>query len=152
MTPEQRRVYAVWTVSESRRKLKLRAVEYKGGKCTLCGYNKCVAALVFHHLDGDEKEFRLGAKTLSWERIKAEADKCILVCANCHAEIHAEEDGRARATQLVEVEAIRSTFRRRQPGRHGAIGMYAKGCRCTECVGANNTRQREYKARKNKAL
>ncbi len=69
--------------------MKRRAVEYKGGKCAICGYDKTVEALSFHH--GTDKEFGIGAKgyTRSWGKAKTELDKCVLVCANCHAEIHA---------------------------------------------------------------
>lgn len=76
-------------VSKRRKKLKRMAVEYKGGKCVHCGYNKCVEALEFHHNDGD-KEFGIAAKgiTRSFEAIKKEIDKCILICANCHVEEH----------------------------------------------------------------
>jgi len=67
------------------------AVEYKGGKCESCGYNKCIDALDFHHVNEKEKEFGLSQSglTRSWERTKKESDKCVLVCANCHREIHA---------------------------------------------------------------
>lgn len=77
-------------VKARRKKLKDLAIEYKGGKCSCCGYNKCKAALEFHHLDPNEKEFGLGTKglTRSWDKIKIELDKCILLCANCHREIH----------------------------------------------------------------
>ncbi len=77
-------------VSNARRKRKKQSVDYKGGKCILCGYNKCLNALHFHHLESEEKEFGLSYRGLcrSWEKIKKELDKCILVCANCHAEIH----------------------------------------------------------------
>lgn len=66
------------------------AREYKGGKCMLCGYDKCSRALSFHHLDPSKKDFGLSERglTRSWERIKKEIDKCILVCANCHMELH----------------------------------------------------------------
>jgi hypothetical protein len=76
-------------VAKRRKKLKELAVEYKGGSCSRCGYNRCTAALEFHHLKPEEKEFGLSARGLcrSWERIKAELDKTILVCANCHREI-----------------------------------------------------------------
>jgi hypothetical protein len=75
-------------VNEWRRRTKLRAIEYKGGKCSTCGYDRCVAALAFHHLDPTQKEFRIGGATRSWERTRAELDKCVLLCANCHAEEH----------------------------------------------------------------
>ena len=77
-------------VSERRRKIKDMAIEYKGGKCEKCGYNKCNGALEFHHLNPEEKDFSISTSgtTKSFERIKKEIDKCILVCANCHREIH----------------------------------------------------------------
>lgn len=71
-----------------RKKAKLNLVEYKGGKCEKCGYNKCVDALEFHHLDPNEKDFSVGGKSWSLERLKKEVDKCILICANCHRELH----------------------------------------------------------------
>ena len=68
---------------------KLKAVEYKGEKCTECGYNKCTAALEFHHLDPTEKDPNFTSmRTWGWERIRAEIDKCELFCSNCHREIH----------------------------------------------------------------
>lgn len=86
----------VEAVQRRREKLKALAVEYKGGKCEHCGYNKCIQALDFHHLDPTEKDFAIGNKgqTRSWGRIKQELDKCILVCSNCHREIHAEQYSR----------------------------------------------------------
>lgn len=63
-------------------------VEYKGGKCEKCGYNKCIEALDFHHIDPSQKEFGISSNSYSLERMKKEVDKCILVCANCHREIH----------------------------------------------------------------
>lgn len=73
-------------VAKRRKRLKEMVVEYKGGKCTICGYNKYVGAFDLHHLDEKTKEFGLSTRglTRSWEKLKAEADKCILVCANCH--------------------------------------------------------------------
>lgn len=66
-------------------------VEYKGNKCQCCGYNNCLDALEFHHLNPNEKDFNISDRDLTydWEKIKNELDKCILVCANCHREIHA---------------------------------------------------------------
>ena len=79
-------------LKNSRIRLKERLVEYKGGKCEICGYDKCITALEFHHLNPEEKEFGIGNNDiLSFERNKQEVDKCILVCANCHREIHYRE-------------------------------------------------------------
>jgi len=64
-----------------------------GNKCSICGYNKCIAALEFHHIDPKEKEFSLGnAKTTNLDRLLLEMNKCILVCSNCHKEIHYPND------------------------------------------------------------
>lgn len=69
--------------------MKYRAVELKGGKCEICGYNKCIAALEFHHKDPSQKEFRLGdGYGRTFEDFLKEVDKCMLICANCHAELH----------------------------------------------------------------
>ncbi len=87
-----RAVYMREAVKRRRIKLRLMAREYKGGKCERCGYDKCARALSFHHLDPAKKEFGIAAKgfTRSWESIRREIDKCILLCANCHMEVHEE--------------------------------------------------------------
>lgn len=75
--------------SRKRNGKKARAILYMGGKCILCGYNKCVSAMVFHHINPLNKEFGIGQATyLSWIRIKREIDKCVLLCHNCHSEVH----------------------------------------------------------------
>lgn len=72
------------------RRIKLLAVEYKGGGCSVCGYNKCITALDFHHLNPKEKDFNIsGSEKHKWETIKEELDKCICICSNCHRELHA---------------------------------------------------------------
>lgn len=83
----------VEAVTKRRRKVKAMSVEYKGGKCSICGYNKCIDALDFHHLDPKIKEFNPSdnGHTRSWEKQKIELDKCILVCSNCHREIHSQK-------------------------------------------------------------
>lgn len=77
-------------VQKRRYNLKKILVEYKGGKCEICGYNKCISALEFHHLNENEKDFGIAEKgyTRSISKNKEEVDKCVLVCANCHREIH----------------------------------------------------------------
>jgi len=74
-----------------RRSMKLQAIKLLGGKCQRCGYNRCVDALEFHHENPKEKDFKLGSgNTISWDEYKKEALKCILVCSNCHKEIHSK--------------------------------------------------------------
>ncbi len=74
-----------------RRNMKLQAIKLLGGKCCICGYNKCIDALEFHHKNPNQKDFKLGSgNTISWKEYKQEALKCILVCSNCHKEIHSE--------------------------------------------------------------
>lgn len=74
-------------VNSRRYKVKLRAVQYKGGKCERCGYDKSLRALSFHHLDKSTKEFGIGGSACkNWNIIQQELDKCILLCANCHME------------------------------------------------------------------
>lgn len=75
-----------------RQRTKIKALEYKGNKCIICGYNKCSRALVFHHIDSAKKEFSISSVSRSWETIKKELDKCILLCMNCHAEEHYKLD------------------------------------------------------------
>ena len=62
-----------------------------GGACQLCGYSRCMAALEFHHLDPAEKTFAVGQHGISRSLAKAreEAQKCVLLCSNCHAEVEA---------------------------------------------------------------
>ena len=78
-------------VVKRRRKVKEMAVEYLGGRCQVCGYNCCPKALDVHHRDPKRKSFGIAAKgyTRSWEAIKREFNECVLICANCHREVHA---------------------------------------------------------------
>jgi transposase len=78
-------------VSQRRRQIKRKLVEEAGGKCVICGYDRCQQVLQFHHLDPTSKEFHLGQNgvTRSLARSRVEARKCILLCANCHGEVEA---------------------------------------------------------------
>lgn len=83
------------TGAEARNRIKTWALEYKGAKCELCGYDKCSEALEFHHLNPNDKDFSISDRdlVLDWGIIKKELDKCILVCSNCHREIHSKQRG-----------------------------------------------------------
>jgi len=76
--------------AQRRNQLKQKAVDYLGGKCELCGYDRCLGSLHFHHKDPKQKDFCIGTckTTYGWDRTQQELDKCFLVCANCHGEIH----------------------------------------------------------------
>lgn len=68
---------------------KKKAIELMGGKCCKCGYCKNTAALDFHHIDPSKKEYDWNKLRLrSWDSIIKELKKCLLVCKNCHAELH----------------------------------------------------------------
>lgn len=78
-------------VAAWRRRLKQRLIDEMGGACTECGYARCASALQFHHLDPTSKRFALSHKGLarSYAEARQEAQKCVLLCANCHAEVEA---------------------------------------------------------------
>jgi 5-methylcytosine-specific restriction endonuclease McrA len=89
-TYKDRSEYLKKAVTKRRRELKKRAVEFKGGKCVLCGYNKYIGALEFHHKKDTNKNFGISMQgySRSWDKIKEEIEKCMLVCSNCHRELH----------------------------------------------------------------
>lgn len=70
--------------------IKRQCVEYLGGKCNVCGYDRCLRSLDFHHIDPDKKDFQISSPTTKYrfEHMKSELDKCLLLCKNCHGEIH----------------------------------------------------------------
>lgn len=77
-------------IKDFRIRQKKRIIYVMGEKCAICGYNKCDSALELHHLNPQEKDFTFSKNTnRAWEQIVSELPKTILVCANCHREIHA---------------------------------------------------------------
>ena len=87
-----RRQYLIRAVHARRKKVRQMAVDYKGAKCEVCGYDRCSDALEFHHNNLSDKNFGISAKgyTRSWKEVAKELDKCMIVCANCHRELHAK--------------------------------------------------------------
>ena len=88
-----------------RNRTKLRLIEYKGGKCQKCGYDKPIPSVYeFHHRDPDQKDFGIGGKSWSYERLKKEVDKCDLYCRNCHAEVH---DALIQESRKLRMESVK---------------------------------------------
>jgi hypothetical protein len=105
-----------------RRELKAMLVKERGGRCEDCGYDGHPTALDLHHRDPSTKEFALGSSSASLARIRAEAEKCTLLCANCHRLRHAQEDKTAKGGPVVD-------FRRRLKARAVAyMGGTCAGC------------------------
>ncbi len=71
------------------RNYKQECVDYKGGKCIVCNYNRSIDALDFHHLDPSKKEFDISKSSKSFKNLKEELNKCVILCSNCHRELHA---------------------------------------------------------------
>lgn len=84
----QRKCHASTQLGFDRKK---QLVDRAGGKCEICGYNKNYASLIFHHRDIATKSFGICGRNLSdkpFTRLLSEADKCMLLCHNCHTELH----------------------------------------------------------------
>ncbi len=105
-----RREYLIKAVQKRRKKIREMAVERLGGRCARCGYDRCGEALEIHHLESSHKDFGISDKgyTRSWKRVLAELQKCELLCANCHREVHAE-------LQLFAVRRIEKSGELREP-------------------------------------
>jgi hypothetical protein len=78
-------------VTRRRRRVKQALVDEAGGACQACGYDRCVGALHFHHVDAADKKFGLSHRGVarSLSEARAEAKKCVLLCSNCHVEVEA---------------------------------------------------------------
>jgi hypothetical protein len=98
-------------------------VEYKGGRCVLCGYSASLRALTFHHVVPEAKAFNIaGAHNRRWEALEHELDKTVLLCIRCHIEV---EDGFRELPRTVTCDALAISLRfpakaRRSPGRPAA--------------------------------
>ena len=80
------------SANRSRIGFKERVVQYLGGRCSRCGYSRCVHVLHAHHKDPTAKLFSVsGSHCRRWDLVRTELDKCELLCANCHGEEHAKK-------------------------------------------------------------
>ena len=80
------RIYQMKKERLKRKKIELAKI--LGGKCCICGYNKCIAALEFHHKRDKENMIARMIRNISKQKALKEIEKCILLCANCHREVH----------------------------------------------------------------
>lgn len=88
-----------------------KCIDYKGGKCSICSYDKCIRSLVFHHRDPSTKKFGIsGNYGYSWEVLQEELDKCDLICANCHGEIHDSLENKAILFNFKKERALKEYF------------------------------------------
>lgn len=125
---------SVLKYGNSRRNNKDIYLEYSGGKCSKCGYNKCPASLTFHHRDPIEKSFSIGSIGINIssieelnEKIKSELSKCDVLCSNCHIMEHADLDffNKNRNEILIKSQNIKEI----QPkiNREDVFKMYDNG-------------------------
>lgn len=133
----------------ARQRQKERAVEHMGGCCFICGYKKHHNALEFHHQDSEEKDFNLalGGYCRSWERVLKELEKCIMVCSNCHREIHAglysELWVQSKTDRHWSEFRVSNKNRRFQHGT--STGYNYHKCRCAECKEHHRLRNLKYR-------
>ena len=123
-TYADRREYLIQAVRKRRKEVRRKAILYKGGRCQKCGYDRCVEALEFHHLESSDKDFGISSKgyTRSWDKIREELEKCVLLCANCHPETHVrlqlpQETVVVKSGEFREACPERFTIRKGNPER-----------------------------------
>ena len=96
-----------------------------GGRCSICGYDRCLANLHFHHVDPAEKSFAMSTATgKSLAAYREEARKCILVCANCHGELEAGLAGQSEPSSgTSRIVRIGDGSRKRSPARAPTVAI-----------------------------
>ena len=133
-------------VKNFRARLKERATYVLGNKCQICGYDKCIQALDFHHVNPEEKEFDFKDNTnRSWQTTRNEIQKCILLCANCHREVHAGLiDLNSLTPSFSEEKALEIDELVDKVKTHQII--YCKDCGCEISKGAERCEKCAHKA------
>jgi hypothetical protein len=100
-------------VKEWRKRTKLKLISAFGSKCGICNYQKCTDALEFHHLSNDDKNFTISKwhKIANWKKLVEECKKCVLLCANCHREVHANVLNIPDNIQKLDENLINAEYR-----------------------------------------
>jgi hypothetical protein len=135
---ERAKKYRGLHVIEWHRRTKKALIEYKGGKCQRCGYCKDFASVYhFHHRDASQKDFTISSKTWALERLKAEVDKCDLLCGNCHSEVHEIEELKKAEVRRAAFESERAALKKRLNCNNCGLEFVQKRCHqkycCREC-------------------
>lgn len=109
---------------EAREALKRNLIAHAGGRCQLCGYDACLDALCFHHTTGSKRFTIAGSHEQSYAALLREISKCVLVCRNCHAQVHAGLDG---------IETLRAEQSRATSITSGFDATDSRACICQTC-------------------
>lgn len=140
-------------VSEYRRKRKDNLIKVCGSACNICGYQKSKSALEFHHINPEEKEYGIAANGTchDLEKDLAEVKKCILVCANCHREIH---DGFFTLSELNNFKKFDENFANELRQQKEKKKYYClicgkeiqknKNCLCQDCFLKHQAEEKNY--------
>jgi hypothetical protein len=81
-------------ITVRRQNIKKKILQQRGENCEICEYSICPRTLSFHHKNPKEKDFTVSANMeKSFDKIKHETDKCMILCANCHMELHEQTNG-----------------------------------------------------------
>lgn len=129
-------------VKNFRCKQKEKIVYVMGGKCACCGYNKCISALELHHLDPTQKEFTFSKNTnRAWSELVKELPKTILLCANCHREVHSgiinnEELFSSFEDEKAQEISAKEKVNNKEPNRCIDCGtlISSHATRCVKCA------------------
>lgn len=101
----------VEAVARRRRAMRDTLIAEAGGRCAICSYDRCPAALHFHHLDPATKRFTIrSGRTPSLSRLREEAEKCVLLCSNCHAEVESGLTSIPARVSEVKIGVDRTTY------------------------------------------
>lgn len=115
-------------LKDYRQRRKSRIIYVMGGQCQLCGYHKCQDALELHHINPDEKDFSISSNwQKSWETTSREIQKCALLCANCHREVHGGLYSNIELQSSYNAERAKEIEQEIYECRHGKI-CYCHGC------------------------
>lgn len=124
------------TIKTYRQKRKSELIYIMGGKCQICGYDKCETALEFHHCNPEEKKFSFSnGNCRSLERDLQEARKCTLLCANCHREVEykkiklSSSFNEEKANEIIQKHNFKTSF-----CVDCGIQITSNACRCRECA------------------